>query len=59
MPKSDFKIRRATASDTEAQLRLFDQATERHKKRPVPPSERTPSNRGWKREDLYARGRPH
>jgi bifunctional DNA-binding transcriptional regulator/antitoxin component of YhaV-PrlF toxin-antitoxin module len=49
--------KQAASQDRESQLRLFDQATERHWKRP---SERTagqPRGRGWKREDLYRRGR--
>jgi bifunctional DNA-binding transcriptional regulator/antitoxin component of YhaV-PrlF toxin-antitoxin module len=44
----------AAVQDREAQLRLFDQATERHRKRPQAPR---PGKRGWKREDLYRRGR--
>lgn len=41
----------------ESQLRLFDQATERHRRRPsVSPAAR-PRGRGWRREDLYRRGR--
>ncbi len=45
-------------------LRLFDQATERQRRREaaLPKTQRTnakePSDRGWKREDLYTRGRP-
>jgi bifunctional DNA-binding transcriptional regulator/antitoxin component of YhaV-PrlF toxin-antitoxin module len=41
----------------DARLRWFDQATERHRKRPVPPVTRQPRDRGWSREDLYGRGR--
>ena len=37
-------------------VRLFDQSTERHRKRSVSPAAR-PRDRGWKREDLYSRGR--
>jgi len=53
----------APPEDRESQLRLFDQATERHRKRPLPrpaaqPKAR-PRGRGWRREDLYQRGRPH
>jgi len=41
----------------EARLRCYDQATERNRRhRSVPSSER-PSNRGWRRGDLYGRGR--
>jgi bifunctional DNA-binding transcriptional regulator/antitoxin component of YhaV-PrlF toxin-antitoxin module len=49
--------RQAIPQSRESQLRLFDQATERHRKRSAGPPERTPA-RGWKREDLYRRGRP-
>jgi AbrB family looped-hinge helix DNA binding protein len=49
----------AVAEDQESRLRLFDQATERlrrrMKKRPV----RRSRQRGWNREDLYTRGRSH
>jgi hypothetical protein len=38
-------------------LRSFDQATERHRKRRPAPAPATPRDRGWKREDLYRRGR--
>ncbi len=48
--------RRVAALDRKSQLRLFDQATERHRNRP---STRQPgfADRGWTREDLYVRGR--
>jgi AbrB family looped-hinge helix DNA binding protein len=40
----------------QARLRLFDQATERIRRRgPV----RRATDRGWTREDLYTRGRAH
>ena len=41
----------------ESQLRLFDQATERLRKRAPARATVQPRNRGWKREDLYLRGR--
>jgi AbrB family looped-hinge helix DNA binding protein len=41
----------------EAQLRLFDQATERNRRRPPARPATRPRDRGWKREDLYGRGR--
>lgn len=41
----------------ESQLRWFDQATERQRKRPPARAPRQPLDRGWKREDLYGRGR--
>jgi len=43
--------------DREARLRLFDQATERHRKRRSAAREEPSRNRGWTREDLYGRGR--
>jgi len=47
----------AAPPDRESQLRWFDQATERHRKRPSPPATRPSRDRGWRREDLYGRGR--
>jgi len=50
--------------DREARLRLFDQATQRQKERDaqrraaVPPQDPASKDRGWRREDLYDRGRP-
>jgi AbrB family looped-hinge helix DNA binding protein len=41
----------------EARLRLFDQATERHRQRPSTRRPQQPRDRGWRREDLYSRGR--
>jgi AbrB family looped-hinge helix DNA binding protein len=41
----------------EAQLRLFDQATERHRRRSPARKMPQPRDRGWSREDLYGRGR--
>jgi AbrB family looped-hinge helix DNA binding protein len=39
-------------------LQLFDQATERQRRRQrLPPIRRAPADRGWRREDLYQRGR--
>ncbi len=46
-------------SGRELRLRLFDQATERHRKRPKTRQAPSPTNRGWSREDLYLRGRSH
>jgi AbrB family looped-hinge helix DNA binding protein len=49
--------------DRESRLRLFDQATERQEERDARrrearlPSEEPAQRRGWKREDLYDRGR--
>ncbi len=44
--------------DVDAQLRLFDQSTERHRKRTRDEKPRPAANRGWTREDLYQRGNP-
>ncbi len=41
----------------ESQLRLFDQATERHRRRSAARPAKRPRERGWRREDLYGRGR--
>lgn len=42
--------------DREDRLRLFDQATERQRRRPACKPQRHGA-RGWSREDLYTRGR--
>lgn len=48
----------ARTTDPALQLEIFDQATKRLKRRQKGAGRRrTPSNRGWKREDLYIRGR--
>ena len=47
------------AQDRESRLRLFDQATERCRRRPSAGKTQRPRGRGWKREDLYSRGRSH
>ena len=49
--------RQAQPASRESQLRWFDQATERHRKRPAPRVTRQPRDRGWSREDLNGRGR--
>jgi AbrB family looped-hinge helix DNA binding protein len=49
----------AVAENRESQLRLFDQATERHRKRRSERPATPPRERGWTREDLYQRGRSH
>jgi AbrB family looped-hinge helix DNA binding protein len=49
--------RQAAPLDRESQLRLFDQATERNRKRSAADRRQPPRDRGWKREDLYTRGR--
>lgn len=43
--------------DKEWRLRLFDQATKRHLPKHTRKQKNTP-DRGWRREDLYDRGRP-
>jgi bifunctional DNA-binding transcriptional regulator/antitoxin component of YhaV-PrlF toxin-antitoxin module len=43
--------------DRETRLRLFDQATERQRKRTSGSTTKPPRTRGWTREDLYQRGR--
>jgi AbrB family looped-hinge helix DNA binding protein len=49
---------RPAAVDREAKLRLFDQATERQRRRSAKRKTVQPRERGWTREDLYQRGRP-
>jgi len=46
-----------TPQGTEPRLHLFDQATERHRRRPSGPVPKRTDSRGWKREDLDVRGR--
>jgi AbrB family looped-hinge helix DNA binding protein len=48
---------RTAGLDRESRLRVFDQATERQRKRPVTQSQEQIEDRGWSREDLYGRGR--
>ena len=43
--------------DQESRLRLFDQATERLRRRPARRQNKRSRDRGWRREDLYTRGR--
>ena len=47
----------ASAEHREARLHLFDQATARQRARKSATRIQTSTNRGWKREDLYRRGR--
>lgn len=51
---SDKKV---APDDRAAKLRLFDQATERLRRRPSPRKVKRATGRGWTREDLYQRGR--
>ena len=46
------------AEDRAAKLRLFDKATERHRRRASISKSKPHGNRGWTREELYDRGRP-
>ena len=47
----------ALSDDRKTRLHLFDQATKRHARRRSQAPVRQPRDRGWKREDLYTRGR--
>lgn len=46
------------AENRDAKLRLFDKATERHRRRASIPKSKPQGNKGWTREELYGRGRP-
>jgi AbrB family looped-hinge helix DNA binding protein len=47
----------AKPEDRDTKLRLFDEATKRHRRRPSASTAKQVNARGWKREDLYSRGR--
>jgi len=49
--------RMPSTENREERLRLFDQATARHRQRTAKPRTAEPRSRGWRREDLYRRGR--
>ncbi|MGH8222207.1 MAG: AbrB/MazE/SpoVT family DNA-binding domain-containing protein [Woeseiaceae bacterium] len=49
---------RRTVLSPEERLRHFDAATERQKRRKKARSGARTHDRGWSRDDLYARGRP-
>jgi len=49
--------KQAAPQGREWQLRWFDQATERLRKRRLARATAQPRSRGWRREDLYGRGR--
>jgi len=51
--------KRAVVDDRESRLRLFDQATERLRRRSAGAAKKRVRDRGWRREDLYTRGRSH
>jgi AbrB family looped-hinge helix DNA binding protein len=46
------------APSVEQQLRWFDQATERQRRRQAAGAEHAQAGRGWTREELYVRGVP-
>ena len=50
------KAQRATG-DKKARLRIFDQATQRQRRRQRGGRQEAASDRGWTREELYERGR--
>jgi AbrB family looped-hinge helix DNA binding protein len=54
VPAARYKPRAASLG---ARLRLFDRATERQRERQEGAPGSTTKDRGWKREDLYDRGR--
>ena len=51
--------RQTAPQDRNSRLHWFDQATERHRKRAPARATRQSRDRGWRREDLYERGRSH
>ena len=50
-------VQRVSSLDRESKLRLYDQATQRLRKSTPTSSAPAPRSRGWRREDLYQRGR--
>lgn len=48
---------RPSRDDVAARLRLFDRATDRQQARQPSRRANAPTNRGWRREDVYTRGR--
>ncbi|HEX6896686.1 MAG TPA: AbrB/MazE/SpoVT family DNA-binding domain-containing protein [Bryobacteraceae bacterium] len=51
------RAHQTSPDDRETRLRLFDESTERIRKRALAHPARQPRARGWKREDVYVRGR--
>jgi AbrB family looped-hinge helix DNA binding protein len=49
--------KRVVVEDLDSRLRLFDQATKRLDRLRLTRQANRPRSRGWKREDLYTRGR--
>src|SRR5260370_34978155 len=50
--------KQAAPETPQSRLRLFDQATERHRRRPSARQTQPPPDRGWTRADLYTRAPP-
>ena len=50
--------RRRSGGSVAARLKLFDQATARQREREAGARVVAADERGWKREELYTRGRP-
>lgn len=48
---------RPSLPDAAVRLRLFDRATERQRERQPSRRAKTPRNRGWRRDEVYTRGR--
>ena len=48
---------RLSLPDAASRLRLFDRATERQRERQPSRRTKTPRNRGWRRDEVYTRGR--
>lgn len=57
MAKITSKYQVTLPHDRESRLRLFDQATARHRNRTAKFPPEWPRKRGWTRLDLYTRGR--
>ncbi|MGD0296884.1 MAG: AbrB/MazE/SpoVT family DNA-binding domain-containing protein [Bryobacteraceae bacterium] len=49
--------KKTKSDDRDSKLRIFDQATKRYRKRSPASGARRSQDRGWKREELYGRGR--
>ena len=51
------RTHQTSPDDRETRLRLFDESTERIRRRALARPAREPRDRGWKRADVYVRGR--
>ncbi len=49
---------KTAAANPQERLRYFDRATDRQRKREAARTLKSARDRGWTREELYARGRP-